>query len=49
VTPVAEITGSPQTMKDFAISMTTAIEQYEREFGVIETAFTRRKAPASQP
>ena len=49
ITPVAEVVVSPQSMKDFAVSMADAIAQYEEAFSVIETAFTRKKAAESQP
>jgi hypothetical protein len=48
ITPVVEVVVSPQSMKDFAVSVADAIAQYEKEFGVIETAFTRRKASENQ-
>ena len=41
---VAGITMSPQSFKDLSIVMGDILTRHEQEFGVLETAYTRRRA-----
>ena len=41
VLPIGVIKMSPQTAKDLFLLMRTGIEQYEREYGPIHTAYSR--------
>jgi hypothetical protein len=42
--PVAQIDMSTETAKDLAVLLSGQVEVIEKEWGVIETPYTRRKA-----
>jgi hypothetical protein len=43
-TVVATVTLSPQTLKDLSLVLSDTVGRYEKEFGKIETPYTRRRA-----
>ncbi|WP_265518995.1 hypothetical protein [Nitratireductor luteus] len=47
--PAVTLHMSPQTAKDLALLLIDQIDQHEREWGQIETAFTRRRTQAEAP
>jgi hypothetical protein len=40
--PVVQISLSPQTLKDLSLIIAGQLEQYEKDWGTIETAYTRK-------